>query len=732
MAVKRYILEAALRPIVEFQSALLAGLMAALVWVFQVYLFMPPVLASATAGVFGLYAAWRLRDALRLRYYQKHLSVLPRYFLRRSKIPVSRQALFIGKGFAWRQRHTQRLRDSMLPHNDRFLEDSWLYRAARRTERRIENVPGCGGLFRLLGSQSRFNPVRKKPEVGGNPALHAVGLLEKERDIYLPIAERVGHTLVLGTTRVGKTRLAEILITQDIRRGDTVIVIDPKGDADLLECCYAAARQAGRLDDFSIFHLAYPEVSARYNPIGSYSRITEVATRIANSLPSEGNSSAFKEFGWRFTNIIARALHVLGEKPTYANILKHVSNIDSLFRRYGEHFLRLHQIPDWKKRVDDLARALSQGNDRPANVPARMKEEQGKDLHTVAFARVIRQVMAEDQIDDPVSEGLLTAFYYDKTYFDKIVSSLGPFLEKLTTGEVAALFSPDYDDVAGDDRPIFSWKQVIRQKGIVYVGLSALQDVTVSSAVGAAMFSDLTSVAGDLYAHDDTTPGAEQNGKVSIHADEFNELIGPDFIPMLNKAGGAGFQVTAYTQTMSDIESRLGDRAKAEVVLGNLNTLIMLRVLKEDTARVLTDRLNEVQVQQIMTESGATSSSDPDSDQHFTSNVRDRVSTVDARIIEPSDVNHLPKGQCFALVEGSQLYKVRMPLPAKDPTPVPHSIAELTRHMRRDYRHGTAQWTQDTWFQNQVMVPYPGDLPADAQKMIAGGKADEPVEQAAA
>ena len=31
---------------------------------------------------------------------------------------------------------------------------------------------------------------------------------------------RVGHTLVLGAIRVGKTRLAEILMTQDIARGD--------------------------------------------------------------------------------------------------------------------------------------------------------------------------------------------------------------------------------------------------------------------------------------------------------------------------------------------------------------------------------------------------------------------------------------------------------------------------------------------------------------------------------
>jgi DNA helicase HerA-like ATPase len=98
---------------------------------------------------------------------------------------------------------------------------------------------------------------------------------------------------VLGTTRVGKTRLAELLITQDIRRGDVVIVFDPKGDADLLRRVFAEAKRAGRAGDFHLFHLGYPQVSARYNAIGSFSRITEVATRIANQLPSEGNSAAF-------------------------------------------------------------------------------------------------------------------------------------------------------------------------------------------------------------------------------------------------------------------------------------------------------------------------------------------------------------------------------------------------------------------------------------------------------
>ena len=74
---KRYLLEAALRPIVEFQSATLALLTAALVWLFQYYLLMPPMISGLTVLVLVLYAMWRLRDAMQLRYYQRHLTVLP-------------------------------------------------------------------------------------------------------------------------------------------------------------------------------------------------------------------------------------------------------------------------------------------------------------------------------------------------------------------------------------------------------------------------------------------------------------------------------------------------------------------------------------------------------------------------------------------------------------------------------------------------------------------------------
>src|SRR3546814_15549858 len=102
------------------------------------------------------------------------------------------------------------------------------------------------------------------------------------------------------------------------------------------------------------------------------------------------------------------------------------------------------------------------------------------------------------------------------------------------------------------------------------------------------MFSDLVSVAGHIYKFgiDDGLPGAAAGAKIpiNVHADEFNELMGDEFIPMVNKGGGAGVQVTAYTQTLSDIEARIGNRAKAGPVVGNFNNLFMLRVRETATA----------------------------------------------------------------------------------------------------------------------------------------------------
>jgi len=332
--------EVLLRPAVELYTVAVCTGAAILCLVAPWSLALNPLLGLGAALAFLTFGAIRLNDAWAILRYRRNIRRLPRYVMISRDVPVSQQRLFIGRGFKWEQRHTHRLMQTYRPEFRRFVEPTAIYRAARRMEERLEFAPfPLSKLARVLAWDSPFNPARPLPPVGGQPRLH--GIEPHETDVTLPLGERVGHSLVLGTTRVGKTRLAELFITQDIRRRnaageyEVVIVFDPKGDADLLKRMYVEAKRAGREGEFYVFHLGWPDISARYNAVGRFGRISEVATRIAGQLSGEGNSAAFREFAWRFVNIIARALVELGQRPDYLLIQRHVINIDALFIEYA-------------------------------------------------------------------------------------------------------------------------------------------------------------------------------------------------------------------------------------------------------------------------------------------------------------------------------------------------------------------------------------------------------------
>ena len=678
-------LESLLRPAVELYT----------VWVCigcaVVSLYAPWSLALApsvgvfTAAGFVAFGAWRFRQAWVVLRYRRNMRRLPRFALPARKVPVSKRSLWLGKGFQWHARHTQRLHESAQPAAESYVLPSPMYQRARRLEQSMEGGAVVQHMASLLRWDSPLNPVRPLPPVGGRPALHAVEW--REHDVWLPLGERVGHTLVEGTTRVGKTRLAEILITQDIQRGDITICFDPKGDADLMMRMYTEAQKAGRGDDFYIFHLGWPDVSCRYNAVGRFSRLSEVPTRVTGQLSGEGNSAAFRQFAWRFVNIVARARHALGERPSYSQILADVVNIDALLMQYVQETLE-QQMSGSNQQITEIEGKL---NDR--NTPRNMV---GRHKRVVAIVQYLQQPEVIESLTDPVLDGLLSAVRYDKTYFDKIVASLLPLLEKLTSGKIAELLSPDYNDIE-DERPIIDWQQIFRKRGIVYVGLDALSDFEVAQAVGNSMFADIVSVAGHIYkfGSEDGLPGSDAGKKlpINLHCDEFNELMGDEFIPLINKGGGAGIQVTAYTQTLSDIEARLGSVAKAGQVVGNFNNLIMLRVREERTARMLTDSLPKVNVSTRMMVSMASDNADVSSDQDFSSSSGDRIGTESVDTLVPNDVIGLPKGQAFALLEGGRLWKIRMPLPLPDKTEdVPKDVADIASRMRAKYSTGDQWW----------------------------------------
>ncbi|MFP5476086.1 MAG: type IV conjugative transfer system coupling protein TraD [Gammaproteobacteria bacterium] len=717
------VMEGQLRPPVELWSTAVAWSIAAVALAAPWALMMPPLL-GLVAAVGAIAFGWRrCSQALTVVQYQRGLKLNKITRVAPSKLPVDlSKQLYLGEGFAWGQQHAQRKLDATRRDAEPYVKLSPLEQrlaafGASLTAGVAGELSAAENTGAPLSRRARavraatsvggpLNPLYPNMDLGGSSILHGVGAQE-ECPVALRQTARAGHLLVMGTTRVGKTRLLELLATQDIHAGHVVVVIDPKGDADLMLRMYAEARRAGRDKQFYLFHLGYPEISARYNGIGNFSRITEVAARATNALPSSGNSAAFKEFSWRFTNIVAQAQVALGRIPTYDTLLRDVTGIEPLFMEYAHFF--------WAREAQQGRHAKYQ--EKLDSLQERIETKKvavDRSLSTRA-PDVIAMILwiKESRVTDNVLLGLVGAVSYDRSFYEKIIASLGPFLEKLTSGAVGKLISPDYFD-ADDTRPIFDWMSVMRQGGIVYVGLDALSDSVVSSAVGNSMLADLVSVGGKLY-KTGLDPHRE-DGKlvlptVCCHFDEVNEIAGPEFVPMVNKLGGSGFRITAYTQSMFDIEAKVGDKAKAGQIMDNFNHLVMLRVRSVATADLLAKQVPEVNVVHLTPMSGVTDTAAQGTGVDFTSRNDDIITSTKVPLIQANDLLSLPQGQAFALLEGNRPFKIRIPLAdaANDPF-VPESLKKVAVDMKRRYRT-SERWASETdWLAGQPIGAAAADL----------------------
>ena len=390
---------------------------------------------------------------------------------------------------------------------------------------------------------------------------------------------------------------------------------------------------------------------------------------------------------------MSKALTVLGKTITYDNLLRYGADIDPLLYEYLEFIFELPSselqlrhagIQNWRKALDSIINS----EQKPDRTQAT------RDRKAWAAAQIFKTA----NLLDPVALALVKTFDYEKSFYDKLVASLFPLLEKLTSGPTSELLSPDYTNI-DDPRPIFDWDEIIRMGGIVYVGLDALSDPEVAQAVGNSMFSDLTSRAGAINKFGVTQGLSSELAKlvkvrkICVHADEFSDLVGKEFVPMANKAGGSGFQLTVYTQTLSDIEARFGNKAKAGQVVGNLGNLIMLRVKELATAELLTNLLPEAEVDQLTLLSGIADDTNPESHSDFSSSTQNRITSQRVPLVSVGDLTRLPKGHAFALM-GGKLYKLRLPL-FKDTDELPKNLDFLCKQMRSTYSSNS---TNDDWY----------------------------------
>lgn len=529
--------------------------------------------------------------------------------------------LWLGKGFLWQKHHTQRLYDIRRAEEKNVLPPKW-----------YADLRG-----KVIEQQSSTT--------AGLPWIHGVG--DKEEDIHLPFSLLEGNSMILGTTGSGKSTLLRCIIAASIRRGDCVIVIDPKGDRSLVSAMEeACAGTPGREKDFVYFHTAFALKSVRYDVLKNFDRVTSIASRISSQIPSKTGSDAFVAFSWRVLLVYSLLLVACGDRPTIGRIRRNVeTGIEPLLERALIQYFGLVCPNTWHDNVKEFI-------DKAVNkkIVGPSKTTRDTLVGYVEFYRLkIFPVSPSEAIDAGIN-----LYMHDRSHFGKMISSLMPTLAMLDAGELGGLLSPKYDDIY-DQRPIYDSEKVVEGNKCMYIGLDALSDSVVSSSIGSIIVADLATVAGARYNYG-TTPR-----RITLIVDEANEVVSAPFHQLASKGRGSGFTLWAASQTIPDYISRLGSQEKALATLGNFNNLICLRIKDAVTTKFVSEQFGMAFVDSKSF--GLNTSTQSDSSiAGFTGGEGVTVSDQLIEVIPPDLLGMLPNHQFFALLAGGKLYKGRQPV----------------------------------------------------------------------
>lgn len=614
MSAKVFTWEDPFRPIFEYVSigawfvAAMVGILAIGMTQYPTPMFMLFITICVGMG------AYRTYHAIRLWRRQKDLAGTPVTMITRDQFdkvnPRPDTEIFLGYGFPWGQEEAQMAHMLIRSDPDRLTA---------KHERQ---------------KKDRSNEM-------GQPWIHGIGKRD-ERKIMLPLAHTAGHLLLLGTTRAGKTRFLDLIISQAIKRGEAVVIWDPKGDRGLMNTALRACERTEQEDKFVYFHPAFPEKSARIDPLRNFNRATELATRIAVLIPSETGGDVFMSYSQMLLTNICEGLLIANIKPTL-----------TLLKRYVASGVEEVVIKATKAYCD--ANFGSKGIDWEAEYKPYAKKVKEPTLYNIAVSYVnFYREWIRDRKESTALEGLYGNFEHERQHAAKMTASLTPVLNMLTAGTLGPLLSPNSED-AEDDRPITDFARIIRNKQVCYVGLDSLSDNMVGSAIGSMFLSDMTAVSGDRYNYQ-----IEDDQPVTLIVDEAAELANDKLVQLLNKAGGSNIRLVIATQTMADVSSKLGSVDKARMLFGNLNNTIVLRTIDGGTQEYIAEDFPQTYIRHIEYSQAMDTGTQNLID--FSYRINESMKEVESPLVTPQNMGILPNLEFFAKLSGGDIWKGRIPL----------------------------------------------------------------------
>jgi conjugal transfer pilus assembly protein TraD len=534
---------------------------------------------------------------------------------------TNNEYLYLGTGYNWNYTHTQRNSDIRETPDHLLVPPAWY--------------------FKMHGRKIRKS-VRDDSEMG-NPLIH--GIETNYKDIIVPLKHTNSHTLIVGTTGSIKTRLYELLVTQAIHRKpkECIIIIDPKGDIDLVNRIKLECKNAGRENDFHYFHPSFSRSSVRINPVKNFNRPEEIANRIASLLPSESGSDPFVETSWRVVDAGVQCMLMLGITPTIQLIAQ---SIETGLEGYLVRVLKKYfsdNMPNWKEEI--------------ANIEMEKQKSQLAFETQKLISFYIQKI--QDKYPNSKINSIINVVTHDRAHLSKLITSLMPLLQKLGSGEVGSLLSPNAEDL-DDDRPLLDTSTIVKNGQILYLALDSLPDASVGSAIGSIFLADLAAVAGDRYNFN------AGNLPVNVYVDEANECINIPFVQIMNKARGANFSVTFALQTIPDLIDRCGSKELAYRYLGNANNFIAGRVMDEMTREYLVKQFGMTSKKTLSHSMATQANNTTDTDLDFKSGVNRMISKEEAELINQTILGEIPNLEYIGSFSGGRIVKGRIPLIKKE------------------------------------------------------------------
>ena len=358
------------------------------------------------------------------------------------------------------------------------------------------------------------------------------GMSDPDMSMHIAVSDssRKGHFWCFGTTRVGKTRIMENMVEQDIRKGYSVVVIDPKGDIDLFSKIVQVAFEEGRDRELILVTPIYPHLSAVIDPLAYYYMPEELVGHIVSGV-EVGKERFFFNVAYEISLVIVQALIMLAAWEGKAKSF----NLNDVKNKMSRE-----ELEKLKGQIDCV------------------DTEEAKQLSSD-----IQKILNSPQ-----------------DYYGKVSSSLRVALMELTSGNIGKVIGK-----ADENRFIDHLEK--GKPVIMVVHLGSLITRKAAFTLGKVVISMVQSFVGRVF-----SSGRRVTPPLCLYIDECQNVLYYGIEDLFAKAGGADVWVHGFAQSVSQLYAMIG-KDYGNAILDNTNTKLFMRVPDTDTASYVAKHFGE-------------------------------------------------------------------------------------------------------------------------------------------